>query len=189
MALVKREAERYLVPAKSKWRRIFTLKHGAIIGSSGVDESTGDGYYVLLPRNPVRSAQRLRAWLMRTYGVHELGVIFTDSTSIPLRRGAIGIALAYAGIEPLRDYRGTADLFGRPFKMEVANLADMLASSAVLCMGEGAERTPVAVIRNAPGIVFSGTRRYRGPGLAVSPEDDLFAPLLFSQPWKRGGAK
>jgi F420-0:gamma-glutamyl ligase len=158
-----------------------------IVGSSGIDESNGSEHYVLYPKDPFASAQKLRTWLMRTYNVETLGVIITDSTSIPLRRGAIGFALAWDGIDPMRDYRGTKDLFGRTIRIEVANIIDALAASAVLVMGEGAEQTPVAIIRDAPGIVFKN----RGKGkeqLIVAPENDLFAPLLWRRPWKRGGA-
>ena len=114
-----------------------------------------------------------------------LGLIITDSTSIPLRRGAIGIALAWDGLDPLRDYRGTPDIFGRAFTIELANIVDGLAAAAVLAMGEGKEQTPVVVIRDAKNIVLKNRSRARDQ-LMVTPEDDLFAPLLFTgRKWKR----
>ncbi len=116
-----------------------------------------------------------------------LGVIITDSTSVPLRRGAIGFALAWSGFKPLRDYRGSKDLFGRVFEIEIANLADSLAAAANLLMGEGTECTPLAVIRDAPGVVFTDSdREPKGSELRVAPANDLFAPLLFvGKKWKR----
>jgi F420-0:gamma-glutamyl ligase len=104
--------------------------------------------------------------------------------SIPLRRGAIGFALAWDGFVPLNDYRKKHDLFGREFRAEVANVADGLAAGAVAAMGEGDESTPVAVIRGAK-VVF-GNKKTKEP-LITAPEDDMFAPLLFSKKWRRGG--
>ncbi|HEY0979341.1 MAG TPA: coenzyme F420-0:L-glutamate ligase [Candidatus Paceibacterota bacterium] len=184
--LVKSEADWYLKPRTSRWRRIFTIARGALVGSSGIDESNGSGHYVLFPKNPFRSARELRAWLRKTYQIQKLGVIVTDSTSLPLRRGAVGFALSWDGIDPLRDYRGTKDLFGRTIEIEMANLIDSLAAAAVLEMGEGGEQTPVAIIRNAKNIVLKN-RSKEMDQLIVEPEDDLFAPILWRREWKKGG--
>lgn len=191
LALTKREADYYLLPVRSKWRRIFTIAGGALVGSAGIDESNADSHYVLYPENPQQSARALRAWLKKEYGLKRLGVIITDSTSMPLRRGAIGFALAWSGFKPLRDYRGTKDLFGRVFTIEIANLADGLAAAANIAMGEGGERTPLVVIHGAPGITFTDSdKEPKGTELRVEPADDLFAPLLFSgRRWKPGKAK
>jgi len=184
--LVKEEADWYLDARKfSKFRAFFTIAKGAMIGSSGIDESNGSGHYILYPKDPFKSARKMRAWLMKEYTVKELAVIICDSTSIPLRRGAIGFALSWDGLDPLRDYRGTKDIFGRTIKIEMANLADALAASAVLAMGEGNEQTPFVVIADAPGIVYKN-RAKKEDQLIISPEEDIFAPLFWSKKWKRG---
>lgn len=185
-ALVKSEADWYLKPKVSKWRRLFTIARGALVGSAGIDESNGDGHYVIFPEDPFKSAKRLRAWLRKTYGVQKLAVIITDSTSLPLRRGAVGFALSWDGIDPLRDYRGTKDLFGRTIEIEMANLIDSLAAAAVLEMGEGSEQTPIAIIRDACNIVFRN-RSADTDQLIVEPGDDLFAPFLWRSAWRKGG--
>ncbi len=187
--LIQQEADWYLkAPRTSKWRSRFTIAKGAMAGSAGIDESNGSGHYVLYPADPFKSAKRLRAWLQKEYGVKELGVIITDSMSTPLRRGAIGFALSWDGIDPLRDYRGTEDIFGRIIKIELANLIDALAAAAVLEMGEGAERIPVAVIRGAKNISLKNRSKGKDQ-LIVMPEDDVFATFFFhkSFKWKRGG--
>ncbi len=184
--LIRREADWYLEVPDAKWRSRFTIARGAMAGSAGIDESNGDAHYVLYPTDPFRSAKRLRLALMRAHGIKDLGVIITDSISIPLRRGAIGFALAWDGVEPLRDYRGTKDIFGRSFKIEVANVIDALAAAAGLSMGEGSERTPVAVIRGAENVRV-GSVRNRKKELIVAPENDVFAPF-FTHPsfkWKK----
>lgn len=184
--LIRQEADWYLEIPNSKWRSRFTVSKGAMAGSAGIDESNGDAHYILYPRDPFTSAKRLRRALMKIYGVKKLGVVITDSISVPLRRGAIGFALAWDGIEPLRDYRGTKDIFGRSFKIEVANVIDALAAAAGLSMGEGNERTPIAIIRNAENVRV-GNVRNRAKELIVSPEDDVFAPFFMhaSFKWKR----
>lgn len=183
--LVKREADWYLKPKTSKWRRIFTISRGALIGSSGIDESNGSGHYVLFPEDPFKSARELRTWLCRAYGIRKLGVIITDSTSLPLRRGAVGFALSWDGIDPLRDYRGTKDLFGRTIEIEMANLIDSLAAAAVFEMGEGSEQTPIGIIRDAKNVVLKNRSKEKDQ-LIVDPEDDLFEPILWRGGWEKG---
>jgi coenzyme F420-0:L-glutamate ligase len=183
--LIRAEADMYFKPLRSRYRRLFTLARGMLVGSAGIDESNGNGHYVLYPKDPFHSAKSLRRHFMKAYGVKRLGLVITDSTSLPLRRGAVGFALAWDGFDPLRDYRGTPDLFGRSFEIEMANLADALAATAVLEMGEGTEKTPIVVLRGTKNIVFKN-RSHAKDQLVVPPEDDLFAPLLFAgRKWRR----
>ncbi|PIR83110.1 putative folate metabolism gamma-glutamate ligase [Candidatus Kaiserbacteria bacterium CG10_big_fil_rev_8_21_14_0_10_56_12] len=186
IALITREAEWYRHIPHARHKKYFTIARGVITGSAGIDESNGNGHYVLYPKDPFKSAQRLRVWLQKTYGVQNVAVVITDSKSETLRRGAIGFALAWDGIDPLHDYRGEKDLFGRPMRIELANVIDALAASAVLVMGEVAERKPLVVMRGVPNIVFKN-RSARLDQLIVAPTDDLFAPVLFNPRWKRGG--
>jgi F420-0:gamma-glutamyl ligase len=188
-ALVKSESDWYWSAGElSRYRRIFTIAKGFMIGSAGIDESNGAEHYILYPKDPFKSAKRLRTKLMKKYGLKSLAVIITDSSSNPLRRGAIGIALSWDGIDPLRDYRGTKDIFGRTITIEMANLIDSLAAAAVLEMGEGNEQTPVAVIRGAKNISLKNRAKNKDQ-LIVEPEDDIFAPLFWNGTWKKGGAK
>lgn len=185
--LIQREADFYFETNRSRYqRRFFTIARGMLVGAAGIDESNSNGHYILYPEHPFESAKRLRRQCMRHYGLKRLGFIITDSVSIPLRRGAIGSALAWDGLDPLRDYRGTTDIFGRTFQMETANLIDALAASAVFSMGEGKEQMPMVLIRGAKNIIFKN----RSPGkdqLVVTPKEDLFAPLLFTgRVWRRG---
>lgn len=185
--LIKREAERFIerrhVPGQ---RAILTLKQNTLIASAGIDASNADGHYVLWPEKPQETARFLLAWFKKEYHLRKLGCIITDSRSTPLRRGAIGFALAWAGLEPLYDYRRTKDIFGREFMMEQTNIADALAAAAVLVMGEGKEQTPIAVIRNAPH-VKPGEKRKSPDAFHVPPSEDLFAPLIQKGPWRKGG--
>jgi coenzyme F420-0:L-glutamate ligase/coenzyme F420-1:gamma-L-glutamate ligase len=60
----------------------------------------------------------------------------------------VNVALGVAGLEPLLDYRGRADSYGRPLTSTVIALADELASAAELVTRKSAG-TPVAVVRGA----------------------------------------
>jgi coenzyme F420-0:L-glutamate ligase len=191
--LIVREADRYLdrkhVPGG--WV-LHTITHGVFTPSAGIDSSNGADHYILWPEDPARSAAELWKGLRRRHGVRRLGVILTDSRSIPLRRGVVGYALGFHGFQPLRDYRGTRDLFGRKLRSSQSNVADALASAAVLEMGEGREQTPVAVITDISGIRFT-QRAPRPPAegdrlfttLQVPLEEDLYAPFLTRVPWTK----
>ncbi|HEV7121763.1 MAG TPA: coenzyme F420-0:L-glutamate ligase [Candidatus Paceibacterota bacterium] len=190
--LIEQESDFYLkAPKTSRYRRRFTFAKGGMAGSAGIDESNGSEHYILYPKDPFASAKKLRTWLMKEYGVQELAVIITDSTSLPLRRGAIGFALSWDGIDPLRDYRGTPDIFGRLIQVETANLIDAFAAAAVLEMGEGSECMPVAIIRDAKNTVRKNRSPRNKTQLIVDPQDDVFAPFFFhkSFKWKRGGKR
>ncbi len=191
--LIKQEADFYLprTMVPGAWA-MHTLKDNVFIPSAGVDESNADGFYILWPKNPKQTAKKLWLWLKQHYSVKELGVIITDSHSMPLRRGVMGISLAHYGFEPLKDYRDELDLFGRPFKMTLTNIADGLAAAAVVMMGEGAERTPVAVVEDIPWVHFTEKpKRSRLPhsSFEIPPKEDLYYPLFSSVPWKKGGKK
>jgi len=182
--LIEREAEWFIRFPKNQHKKLFTINQGGMASSAGIDQSNGNGHYILYPDDSFKSAKKLRTFLIRKYGLTNFGVLITDSTSMPLRRGAIGFALAWDGFVPLKDYRKTKDLFGREFRAEVANIADGLAAGAVVAMGEGNESTPVAIIRGAK--VEWGNKKTREP-LVTAPEQDMYAPLLFSKKWKKGG--
>ncbi|NBC30588.1 MAG: hypothetical protein GVY29_11445, partial [Spirochaetes bacterium] len=59
--LVSAEAE-LVIPVSYK-RVPLTVKHNAFIGAAGVDESNGDGHYILQPSDPFASAARWHTWL------------------------------------------------------------------------------------------------------------------------------
>ena len=188
-ALAQSEAEYYLPADESKYNHHFTIARGTILGVSGIDESNGGGYYILLPKDPQATANRVRAHLRHKFSLKDLGVIITDSTSIPLRLGAVGTCLGYSGFIAVKDYRGQADLFGRPFKFSQSNVAAGLSAAAALTMGEGAEQTPLAIIEEVPFVDFrdSDPSDEELKNVNLSLEDDLFAPFLNNGKWQPGG--
>jgi F420-0:gamma-glutamyl ligase len=124
-----------------------------------------------------------------TFGVKNLGVIITDSTARPLHYGTEGVCIAFSGFATMNDYRGKPDLFGRPFKVSISNVADALASAAVLVMGEGTEQTPIAIVEDIPFVNFQDhdpTPEELKAFFVPIKEDDLFAPFLSKVDWQKG---
>ena len=170
-ALIKRESASAL---KTRWVWL-TIKDGMVVANAGIDESNADGKIILLPKDSFAAAQKLRNALKKRYKVKQLGVLITDSRIFPLRAGVMGLAVGYAGFKGLRDYRGTKDIFGRTLKMTRTSVADGLAAAAVVLMGEGAERHPIALIKDAP-VEFS--ERTDRKELLIPIKDDLYFPLF-----------
>ena len=128
---------------------LLTAKGGVISPNAGLDRSNiPSGKVVLLPRAPFRSAETIRQALQSRFGCH-IGVILTDSWLMPGRYGTIGIAIAAAGFQPIRDERGKADLFGNAMSVTQIGVADALAACAQIVMGERDEAAPFALIRGA----------------------------------------
>lgn len=181
-----KEADKYLPRNLSPQGWILhTLKNNMLVASSGVDESNANNFYILWPKDPKKSAKKIWAFLKKKFKVKNLGVIITDSRLVPLRRGVVGISIGYFGFNPIKDYRGKLDLFGREFVMETSNLPDSLATAAVLVMGEGAECQPIAVISNIPDIEFTTKE---DNNLEVAEKEDMFYPFLSSVKWQKGGS-
>ncbi len=183
--LTQREAELFTDPATSQWGIALTVNQGVLIPAAGIDESNADGMFVLWPADCAASAERIRDLLRKRDGLTDLGVVITDSTTQPLRRGVTGVALGRAGFHGVRSYIGEPDLFGREMHVSESNIADALAVAAVFVMGEGAEQTPIAVLTDLPGVEFDD---------AIDPTDnhmpwadDIYRPLLDAMPWQKGG--
>ena len=124
---------------------------GHVLANSGVDASNavpGGGHVVLWPEDPDASARHLRAVLQARFGVR-IAVIVSDSLGRAWRMGTTGTAIGGAGLHPLRDRRGEADLFGRRMEATLIGVADEIAAAASLVIGEAAEGVPAAIVRGA----------------------------------------
>lgn len=187
--LIKKEAELYLERKEtSKGYAVLTIKNNTLIPSAGIDESNGNGYYILWPKSPFPAAKKIYKFIKKNYGLKKFGVIISDSHCIPMRAGTLGISLAYYGFYPLKDYRGKKDIFGRKMKISQLNIADSLAAIATLVMGEGKEQTPIALIENVDFVRFDEPPTKFSGGLnplKIKTEEDIYAPLLSSDKWKK----
>jgi len=185
-ALVRSEADLYLDPSESQYGHHFTIKGRTLIASAGIDKSNASDHYILWPRDPQASANRIRKWLSEKYGVERVGVLITDSTSYALRRGATGVAIAHSGFRAVNSYVGKRDLFGRELQVEAAGVANGLAAATVLAMGEGDEQTPLCVVTEVPFVEFVEVDPTESEldDTYLRLEEDLFAPFLSNAPWK-----
>lgn len=186
--LIEKEADRYLPAKLNQYGIHLTIVDNILIASAGIDESNTNGYYVLWPANPEASAQSILDHLKRRDQVKKLGIIITDSKTTPLRWGTTGFALTSAGFEPLKNYIGQPDIFGRPLQVTQTNLADGLAATAVLAMGEGNEQTPIAIISEPP-VNFTDSQSEVGVAnfnLAIDPTKDIYTELFVSPHWQEG---
>jgi len=186
--LVKQEAELYLPRSMSKYDFCISVKYNMLIASAGIDESNGNGYYILWPQDPQKSANIIRGYLARKFKLRNVGVIITDSKLSPLRWGVTGYAVSHSGFEALNSYIGKPDIFGRKLKVEKLSISDSLATAAVAVMGEGEEQTPIAVIEDVPFVKFQkrNPTKKELTDLHINIGDDIFAPFLKQVKWRKG---
>lgn len=147
--------------------------------NAGIDESNARDGFILLPRQPMKVARELWVQLRKYHDVSSLGIIITDTRSVPLKKGTLGVAIGYAGFDGLKSYIGKKDMFSRTLRMTCVNAADSLACAAVFAMGEGNEQTPLAVVRDAP--VSFWKKNQRAVCLRIDPKKDIYAGIFQKQ--------
>ena len=169
VAIVESESVRVL--RRRDTLRITETRHGFINANAGVDLSnTDEGTSVLLPKDPDRSARRLRGEIERRCAV-EVAVLVTDTFGRVWRQGVTDVALGSAGLRPVLDLRGTLDANGRLLEATEVAIADEIAGAANLVLHKAAG-TPFALIRGLDESFF-------GPGsvsenIVRSKHEDLF---------------
>jgi F420-0:gamma-glutamyl ligase len=175
--LIKEESDYYISRENiPNGHVVLTMKESTLIPSAGIDESNGNGYYVFWPENSAALAKEICRYLKKKHGIKKLAVIVTDSHTVPLRYGVVGISTGFFGLEPLYDYRGKKDIFGRKLKCTKTNIVDALATMAVLLMGEGKEQTPMVVLRGATFVKFTNKDTYNE--LLIPVDQDIYYPLF-----------
>ena len=112
-----------------------------------------------------------------------MGVVITDSHSLPFRYGALSVAIGCWGFEPIISHIGRPDLFGKPMEYSKTNLPDAIAAAATLISGECDEAQPIAIIRGIPEVSF--TDEDPRPTFLVSSEEDIYRDLYKGFMWKK----
>ena len=126
---------------------IVESNHGFVCANAGIDESNvKDGYVTMLPEDPDQSADKLKKQIEQRTGKNT-AVIISDTFGRPFRLGQANIAIGIAGMEPIIDYKGKPDTFGKILQVTAIAVADELCSASELVMGK-VENCPVAIIRN-----------------------------------------
>jgi coenzyme F420-0:L-glutamate ligase len=129
----------------------LTIKENVLIPAAGIDRSNiPEGFVIPWPKNPQASTDQIREDLLEMAGItdRKLGVVLSDSHCQPLRKGVIGLAIAWSGFEGVEDIRGEPDLYGKPLKVTQKANADNISSAAHLVMGEGNDCVPFVIVRN-----------------------------------------
>ncbi len=150
---------------------ITETKSGYVCANAGIDQSNvPEGTVALLPKDPDRSARRIRDRILAKSG-KQVGVIISDTFGRTWRQGLTDVALGVAGIAALVDLRGAPDANGRTLNATQIALADELASAAELAKPKGG-RIGAVVIR---GVDRSHFRESSVSGELVRPySEDLF---------------
>lgn len=126
---------------------ISQTKSGLVCANAGIDESNvEEGYATLLPRDPDKSAQRLRRQI-RTRIEKDVAVIISDTFGRPFREGQTDVAIGLSGITAILDYAGKRDGLNKMLRVTAIAIADEVASASELVRGKS-ELTPIAIVRN-----------------------------------------
>ena len=130
---------------------ITETQHGFVCANAGIDASNvpGDDIVALLPIDPDRSATQIQQQVGQALDGGDVAVLITDTFGRAWREGHTDFAIGAAGIESIKDYRGTRDTAGKVLKVTRMAVADELASAAELVMGK-AVAVPAAIIRGYP---------------------------------------
>lgn len=188
--LMQREADFFIDDELTKrYGIMLTVKNDMLIASAGIDESNGNGYFILWPKDAMASVRAIWNHLRKKNHVQKLGILITDSRTTPMRWGTLGAGIAWCGFDPLNDYIGSKDIFGRKLKVTKSSVIDGLAAAAVLVMGEGKEQTPLAVITQIPMVHFTNhaPTKEEISALHITLQDDMYASLTDSPRWQKGG--
>ena len=158
---------------------------GIICANAGIDRSNieqvdDDTTLMPLPRDPDASARTIRSKLEASSSKN-LTVMIIDTLGRPFREGVIGMVIGVAGMNPLMDVRGQADMFGYVMEHTVINRADEIAASASMLMGQTAEGLPVVIVRGASYVRGEGSCR----NTLREPARDIFRPKGYVHPGKR----
>ena len=126
---------------------IVQTKHGFICANAGVDESNvPQGFVTLLPKDPNNSALLLRKKIFEKTGKN-IAVVISDTFGRPFRLGQTDVGIGFSGIEPILNYAGKPDAFGKMLRVTAIAILDELCSAAELVMGK-TTKCPIAIIRN-----------------------------------------
>ncbi len=186
--LVEEESEYFIDKKENEYGFYLTITHGLLIPTAGIDESNGNGFYILWPKDPQNTTNKIREHLAARFNLKNVGVIITDSKTTPLRNGTTGAAISHSGFNALNNYIGLDDLFGRELRVTKSNVMDGLAAASVVTMGEGDEATPLAIISDIPNVEFVSHDPTKEDIdlLKISIDIDLYGSILKRAPWQKG---
>lgn len=145
--------------------------------NAGIDDSNvEEGKFVELPEDSDASACRIGEEIKKFSG-KRVSVIITDTNGRAFRIGQTGVAIGAYHIKPIRDWKGTYDLFGMELKISEEAVADEIAGAANLLMGEGDGGHPVVIVR---GLNFYTDQKVTVTDLYRPDDEDVVKKALRS---------
>ena len=147
-------------------------KQGWVAANAGIDESnlgSAEGQLLLLPEDPDSSARRI-AESIHTWTSQKPGVIITDTFGRPWRRGLVNVTLGTSDVQPIINWVGKNDAYGRRLEVSEQAFADELAAASGLLMAKDSS-TPAVVVR---GLRWERIAGARGTDYVRPLEKDLF---------------
>jgi len=152
--LIIRESKEILRVTKK--HLIVEHKLGFICANAGIDHSNvfsnngnPEDFYLLLPSDPDESAKRINKDIYKQ-SRKKIGILIIDSHGRAWRNGILGTVIGLSNVPGLVDLRGKEDLFGYKLRISQEAVADELAASASLLMGQADEKVPVVHVRGFP---------------------------------------
>ena len=152
---------------------IVETRQGLICANAGVDQSNiedGSNHALLLPADADKSASKIRQSLKKETG-KDIAIIISDTFGRPFREGQVNVAIGIAGLEPIKNYVGKADMYGKKLRVTQIAVADEIASAAELAMGK-ANGVPIVIVR---GYNYQRTQKKSSVSQLIrEKEKDLF---------------
>jgi coenzyme F420-0:L-glutamate ligase len=151
---------------------LLSIRDGMIAPNAGIDKSNvPSGFIILYPNDAFKTANNLRLKFL-SYCKIRVGIVIADSRLMPTRIGTVGVAIGCSGFEPVEDERGKKDLFGNVLRVTLRAIADGLAATGVMVMGEGSESIPAVIVRGFK--VTPTDRKLSKDDMTIDPEQDIY---------------
>ncbi len=149
--LVLRESRAIVRKDLARGILITETYHGFVCANAGIDTSNVPGHETvsLLPKDPDRSAAAIRRYLSDALPGTDLAVVVSDTFGRAWRNGHVNFAIGVAGMEPMKDYRGTHDAHGKVLHVTRIAIADEIAAASEMVMAKS-DGIPVAIVRGVP---------------------------------------
>ncbi|MEZ5334679.1 MAG: coenzyme F420-0:L-glutamate ligase [Methanolobus sp.] len=121
--------------------------NGHVCIKAGIDDSNVDaGFMADLPVDPDMSAKNIGEAIEKKTG-KKVSIIVTDTNGRAFKLGQTGIAIGVYKMHPIKNWKGQKDLFGNILEVTEEAIADEIAGTANLLMGEGDGACPVVILR------------------------------------------
>ena len=134
---------------QSEGTMICQHKLGFICANSGVDQSNiqEKNAVITIPHNPDMSANKIRVFLSKKFGIKKLGVIITDTFGRPWRIGQVNVTIGLSGIPATKKEQGNVDAWGKDLLVTEPAFCDEISAASGLLMQKSAK---------SPVILFNG---------------------------------